>query len=183
MHVFIYGLHKDYLSSTLILVPVLGKGHGPLGCEAPAPQCDRYNCRGGYVVPRGTEEGWLVQSDGPQESLIQKTLFDLRLEGGIRLCLVKNIPGWENTRGRAQYIVHLTITHSTVWSNEGCTNKIACVCVCAHAHACVTTTSPSVCVTMHREYLCRMDLEVGKHYIWGSHLWSSSVLLTRSSYT
>ena len=66
MHAFIHVLNKDYLGPTLVLVPssMEGPSYSPSGYEAPECQCDGCNRRGGYAVPEGTEEGWLVQSDG-----------------------------------------------------------------------------------------------------------------------
>lgn len=51
----------------------------------------------------------MAQSEGPQQSLIEKTSLELRLEGGVELHLVENIPGKEDTLwskglgNRAQY--------------------------------------------------------------------------------
>ena len=88
---FIRLFNKDDLPATPLLSQICGRAVVPsLRLWSPRTAVWGAQNRDGHPVPC-TEAGVTVLSEGPQESLI-----DLRFEGGIGLCLNKNILGKEH---------------------------------------------------------------------------------------
>lgn len=142
-----------------------GSWCSPSGNDGPTSQRDGCN----YAVPRDTEKGWLVQTNGPQESLIQKTSIELRLERHS-LVFVKE----HSSQGEQPEEGHET--QYAWWSDTVQSDLMMdaqtkwCVLVHVYTRMCCISMSlsTSVFVTTYRENLCGMDPDVGKHCVWAS---------------